>query len=62
MDMAGGVQPLPYGHSTEVAVDIEGLAVCYLRISLCFETGSRHGIIVTRGSFFQVTRRGRCGS
>jgi len=33
MDMAGGVQPLPYGHSTEVAVDIEGLAVCYLRIS-----------------------------
>jgi len=27
MDMAGGVQPLPYGHTTEAAIDIEGLAV-----------------------------------
>lgn len=27
MDMANGTQPLPYGHSAEAAVDIEGLAV-----------------------------------
>ncbi|KXN90447.1 Protein sda1 [Leucoagaricus sp. SymC.cos] len=27
MDMAGGAQPLPYGHTAEAAVDIEGLAL-----------------------------------
>ncbi|KAF5358544.1 hypothetical protein D9756_001776 [Leucocoprinus leucothites] len=27
MDMAGGIQPLPYGHSAEAAIDIEGLAL-----------------------------------
>ena len=26
--MAGGSQPLPFGHSREAAVDIEGLVVC----------------------------------
>ena len=28
MGMAGGSQPLPFGHSTDAAVDIEGLVVC----------------------------------
>jgi len=32
MDMAGGVQPLPYGHITEAAIDIEGLTVSQLTI------------------------------
>lgn len=27
MGLASGVQPLPFGHSAEAAVDIEGLAV-----------------------------------
>ncbi|KAJ3565096.1 hypothetical protein NP233_g7864 [Leucocoprinus birnbaumii] len=27
MDMSGGVQPLPFGHTAEAAVDIEGLAL-----------------------------------
>ena len=29
MGLSSGRQPLPYGHSTGAAVDIEGLAVCY---------------------------------
>ena len=27
MGLSGGTQPLPFGHSSEAAVDIEGLVV-----------------------------------
>lgn len=30
MGLASGHQPLPYGHTSEAAVDIEGLSVCQL--------------------------------
>lgn len=30
MGIANGTQPLPFGHSAEAAVDIEGLAVCMI--------------------------------
>jgi hypothetical protein len=31
MNVDGGAQPLPYGHTAEAAVDIEGLAVSFLK-------------------------------
>jgi len=37
MGMASGTQPLPFGHTANAAVDIEGLLVCspsYIFVSL----------------------------
>lgn len=44
MGMASGNQPLPFGHSAEAAIDIEGLSVSYFLFMerLCIElTGTR---------------------
>jgi hypothetical protein len=30
MGLASGTKPLPFGHSAEAAIDIEGLAVCLI--------------------------------
>lgn len=32
MGLMNGTRPLPFGYSTEAAVDIDGLSVCFITI------------------------------
>lgn len=51
MGIARGSQPLPFGHSAEAAVDIEGLVVSHLHPSL----GLRAGLMFAVSSFSRTT-------
>ena len=59
MGMAKGSQPLPFGHSAEAAVDIEGLVVRPLDSSLHRMSLTRVHQPASRGSSEEVARRGR---